>query len=93
MSLKKFAQDLPFAQSGVFLGLFKKLIPQKKVGQPSEPLVEDLERLALSAPHVLADIGFERDFEAFSPEKRVWRRGQLCVIISTAAPTVSVSLS
>jgi len=93
MSLKKFAQDLPFVQSGVFHGLFKKLIPQEQVGQLSEQFVKDLERLALSAPHVLADIGFERDFEAFSPEKRIWRRGQLCVIISTAAPTVSVSLS
>ncbi len=93
MFSREIAQDLHRAQPGSFLGLFKKIIPQGQAGQPSEQLLEDLERLALSAPHILADIGFERDLETCSSEKTVWRRGPVFVIISTAARTVSISLS
>lgn len=42
---------------------------------------------------ILADIGFERDLETCSPEKTVWRRGPVGVIISAAARSVSISLS
>lgn len=61
---------------------FKKIIPMSWVQTPDAQLQRELERLALSAPHMLADIGFERDSKACSSEKEVWRRGTHCVIIS-----------
>ena len=59
----------------------KKLIPTSGVAASDAQLKKELERLALSAPHMLADIGFERDLKACSSEKAVWRRGSQCVII------------
>ncbi len=59
----------------------KKFIPMSEVQTPDAQLQKDLERLALSAPHMLADIGFERDLKACSCEKAVWRRGTCCVIV------------
>ncbi len=60
---------------------FKKIIPNTKVKGPEARLIEELERLALSAPHMLEDIGFVRDLKACSSEKTVLRRGTHCVII------------
>ncbi|WP_158217955.1 hypothetical protein [Marinibacterium profundimaris] len=55
-------------------------------------LRNDLERLALCAPHLLSDIGFERDAKACSGEKVVWCRGTLRVIIFVTSHTASVQL-
>lgn len=63
------------------LAAFKKLLPMSRVETPDARLQKQLEHLALSAPHMLADIGFERDVEASSSEKKVWRRGAHSVII------------
>lgn len=63
------------------LAACKKIIPKSRVETPGAPLQKELERLALSAPHMLLDIGFERDVEASSSEKVVWRRGTHCVVI------------
>lgn len=63
------------------LAACKKLIPTAEDKTPDAQLQKELERLALSAPHMLADIGFERDIKACSSEKTVWRRGTHCVII------------
>ena len=63
------------------LSACKKLIPRSAVETPDARLQKQLEHLALSAPHMLADIGFERDVEASSSEKAVWRRGDHCVVI------------
>ena len=63
------------------LAAWKKIIPTSGVGMPDAQLKKELERLALSAQHMLADIGFERDPKASSGEKAVWRRGTHCVII------------
>ncbi|PWJ12868.1 hypothetical protein [Jannaschia seohaensis] len=71
--------------------LFEKLVPRHREREPRAPLRQDLERLALSAPHMLADIGFARDPKASSPGRTVWRRGPLCVVVSAVAPEVSVS--
>lgn len=62
----------------------KKIIPTSGVEMPDAQLKKELERLALSAPHVLADIGFERDLKSCTDEKAVWRRGTHCVIISSS---------
>ena len=66
------------------LASYKKLIPMSGVEMPDAQLKKELERLALSAPHMLADIGFERDLNACTDEKAVWRRGTHCVIISSS---------
>lgn len=63
------------------LAACKKIIPTLRLETPDAPLQKELERLALSAPHMLSDIGFERDVEASSIEKTVWRRGPHCVVI------------
>lgn len=55
-------------------------------------LQADLERLAVSAPHVLADIGFERDAKACSHDKVAWRRGTHRVTVSITTHKVSVSV-
>ncbi|WP_136443797.1 hypothetical protein [Pacificoceanicola onchidii] len=60
---------------------YKKIIPTLGVETPDAQLQRDLERLALSAPHVLADLGFEQDLKASTSEKAVWRRGTHSVII------------
>ena len=66
---------------GNVLASCKKLTLTSGVVTPDKPLQKELERLALSAPHMLADIGFERDPKACSSEQAVWRRGTQCVII------------
>ena len=63
------------------LKLIKKLIPTSVVETQDAQLRNELERIALSAPHMLADIGFKRDPRACSNERVVWRRGVHCVII------------
>ncbi len=43
--------------------------------------LDDLERLALLSPHLLADLGFEEDREASGPGWRIWRKGNLSVTL------------
>lgn len=62
----------------------KKIIPTSGDETPDAQLKKELERLALSAPHMLADIGFERDLKECTNEKAVWRRGTHCVMISSS---------
>ncbi len=59
----------------------KKFIPTSELEAPGAQLKKELERLALSAPHTLADVGFERDVNACSFERDVWRRGRHSVIV------------
>lgn len=68
----------------------KKLIPTSEVEAPDAQLKKELERLALSAPHTLADIGFERDVNACSCERVVWRRGRHSVIVFSAKHAAAV---
>jgi hypothetical protein len=70
----------------------KKLMPMSRVETPDSQLQLELERLALSAPHMLADIGFERDPRACTSEKTVWRRGNYCVIISSKPLAAAASI-
>lgn len=63
---------------------FKKIIPSSVMETSDAQLQKELERLALSAPHMLADIGFARDSQACSSEQEVWRRGTHCVIICSS---------
>ena len=47
-------------------------------------------RLALTAPHVLADIGFVQDDSASPLGRTVWRRGRTRVTVAPGAPSVSI---
>lgn len=62
----------------------KKLILTLTKEKPDAQLNKELERLALAAPHMLADMGFDRDAKVCSFDKAVWRRGTHCVIIYSA---------
>jgi hypothetical protein len=93
MSPRELEQPPPFTQSSSFRELFKKLIHRGQKEHRSEQLEEVLKRLALSAPHILADIGFERDLGACSAGRTIWRRGPLRVTISTVVGSVSISRS
>ncbi len=70
----------------------KKILPRSGAKTPDAQLNLELERLALSAPHMLADIGFERDFKVCSHEKTVWRRGTVYVTIFCATHAAAVSI-
>ena len=91
MSPSELAQERPLAEPKSFFDLFKKYMPRCRSEKLREQPWADLERLALSAPHVLADIGFERDLVGCNPDQTVWRRGSICVAISTTARSVSIS--
>ena len=84
--------DLSFRKIVETLALCRKLIPRPENQGTNAQLRSDLERLALSAPHMLSDIGFERDDKACSREMVVWRRGTLRVIVFTTTHTASVSV-
>lgn len=93
MSAREFTQERPMAEPESCFKLFKKFKPRFRSEKLREQPWADLERLALSAPHVLADIGFECDLFACKPDQTVWRRGSICVAISTTARSISVSAS
>ena len=68
-------------------------VVKKVILRPVDPavdahLLQNIERLALTAPHVLADLGFERDVHASSPQRTVWRKGRTRVVLTTDAPLV-----
>ncbi len=65
----------------------KKLILTSAVKKPDVQLQMDLERLASSAPHVLADIGFEREVEACGPDVDVWHRQDIPFVIQFSSTT------
>jgi len=70
-----FKRDTAFSAFPTSLALCRKFAPWSEQEPPRAKLKTDLERLALSAPHLLSDIGFERDVAACSSTREVWRRG------------------
>ena len=48
---------------------------------PRNLVTEELERLALLSPHLLADLGFRRDAAVSSSDRTTWRRGPLRVVL------------
>ena len=79
------------ARFGIWL---RKLEPLRRPSAPRRSLGAELERLARTAPHLLADLGFEEDRAARTPLRSVWRKGAVDVAISRepAVATVRVSL-
>lgn len=70
----------------------KKYMPLAGTAAPGHGAAGHLERLARTAPHLLADLGFEPDRHAGNAERKVWRRGAFVVSISrdTGAAAVRV---
>ena len=68
----------------------KKIILISGVETPETQLQMEMERLALSAPHMLADIGFEREVAACGPNVDVWRKKDIRFAIQFSS-TTSVS--
>jgi exopolysaccharide biosynthesis predicted pyruvyltransferase EpsI len=74
----------------VVIDMVRKTISKHK-SVPEERLHAELARLALGAPHILADIGFHPDVEASTPNCMVWRRDDVCVAVHGGAATVRVT--
>lgn len=91
MLTNTFAKSPSINVSGWMRAVMRKTIPKIGTERSEEDFRNDLERLALTAPHLLQDIGFERDVEASAQEKVVWRRGKYCVTICRSSETASVS--
>ncbi len=58
---------------------------------PDHELVE-VERLAGTAPHLLADIGFIKDNCQSAPQRHVWSRGNIQVTLFEDCPGIEVKL-
>ena len=69
------------------LAACKKLILTSGIEPPETQLQMDLERLALSAPHMLADIGFEREVAACGPNVDVWSKKDIRFAIQFSSTT------
>jgi len=81
MLVRMLENGLSITKVADLLAAYKKIIPTSGVELPDTQLQRDLQRLALSAPHMLADLGFEQDLKVCTSEKAVWRRGTHSVII------------
>ena len=90
MLASELEHDPSIRKSATFLEVLKKVIPRRRDKELNTHLRADLERLAFSAPHMLSDIGFERDVKACSPDKEVWRRGTHSVTIYNSTQTVYI---
>lgn len=72
--------------------LFEKLTLIQNNAEVDAHFLRHIERLALTAPHVLADIGFERDDRASLSTQTVWRKGRFRITLIQGAPTVVVNV-
>jgi len=89
MSANQVEGNLSIHKAVGLLEVFRKMTPWFGGDKTNAQLQTDLERLALSAPHMLSDIGLERDAKAYSCGKDVWRRGRHCVTVSNGSQTAS----
>lgn len=90
MSLSDAGHERSLAPIRVLVLRLVTSVPRIKVRKPEHRLREDLERIASSAPHLLADIGFVRDPKVSSPAETIWCKGSLRVAISSRDGSVSV---
>lgn len=59
-----------------------KSLPWRKSQLVEDQLRDELERLALLSPHLLADLGFTHDAAASVPDTKVWRNGRHRVVVA-----------
>jgi hypothetical protein len=71
---------------------FEKLTLIQNNVEVDAHFLRHIERLAITAPHVLADIGFERDDLASFSTQTVWRKGRFRITLTQGAPTVVVNV-
>ena len=74
----------------VVVEMVRKTISKRRPA-PEDRMHAELARLALGAPHILADIGFHQDVQASTPNCVVWRRDDVCVVVHGGAATVRVT--
>lgn len=90
MSVNDAGHHRSLAPIGELVACLLAAVGRARGRTPEDQLREDLERIALSAPHLLVDIGFVRDPKASSPVMTTWYRGPLRVAISSRDGSVSV---
>lgn len=83
--------DFGSMAKATFFHRIGKIVSRHKPRSSSDHLLEELERLALLSPHLLSDIGFRHDTAASAPGLKVWRRGELQVVVTRSARTVIAS--
>jgi hypothetical protein len=73
-------------------GVLRVLAPflRSQPDEAEDPLHRELQRIVNAAPHLLTDIGFERDPAASSPAETIWVGGALRVAVATRDRSVSV---
>lgn len=69
----------------------REFLPWRKPRPSGDHVLDELERLALLSPHLLADLGFSRDAAASNPHTTVWRRGRLRVAVATSTRSAFAS--
>lgn len=90
MQTQFLASDPETLAKAAFFHRIGKIISRRRPRSSSDRLLEELERLALLSPHLLSDIGFRRD-AASGPDTKVWRSGELQVVVARSARTVFAS--
>lgn len=68
-----------------------EFVSWRKPRPSDDHLLHELERLALLSPHLLGDLGFTRDGMASAPDKQMWRRGRLRVLVATSTRSAFAS--
>lgn len=74
--------DLPHLP---LLALVRKFVPHLRRADTRDDPCAALERLARTSPHLLPDLGFEKDRAASGAGRSVWRRGAFLVTIDQPA--------
>ena len=90
MSTQENATRLALPRKAHFGIWLRKLEPLRRPSAPRRSLGAELERLARTAPHLLADLGFEEDRAARTPLRSVWRKGAVDVAISREPAVATV---
>lgn len=67
-----------------------KVDPEPVSGACDGGLVDALEILAGLSPHLLADVGFERDPVQSCPARDVWRRGAMTIAVGRATGGIEI---
>ena len=75
------------------MAMMRKNIPFWRYEDIDKGFREDIERIARTSPHLLADMGFVLDCRSSSDKRMVWRRNSLTVAIHEPSGPVCVHVS
>ena len=90
MSLSVTGHERSLAPVGVAIARLVTSVRRRSRRKPQDQLRENLERIAVSAPHLLSDIGFVRDPKASSLLEAIWANGSLRLSISSRDGSVTI---